>query len=212
MLFIMCISIDKSKRTMYRKYITHSNKKHNQVFFIERSFFMEYFEAAAKRASYRDTFKTDDIPEADLRRILTAAIQAPTGYNYQTTTFVAVTDDALRHAISSLIPTKATQSAPVILVVLSETHPADTGLVFEIEDYAAATENIMLGLAALGYAGVWMDGQTKKDGVASAISDILNIPSDKHVRTIIPCGIPEKEISQAPKKSYEERVSYNRFL
>ena len=62
------------------------------------------------------------------------------------------------------MPNPATQTAPVILVVLSEyveTHP---GMVFEIEGYVAVMESIMLAIVTVGYAGVWMDGMTKMDG------------------------------------------------
>ncbi len=53
---------------------------------------MEVFEAIAKRHSYRGQFKNQEISRDDLRRIVQAGIQAPSGCNAQTTTFVIVDD------------------------------------------------------------------------------------------------------------------------
>ena len=167
---------------------------------------MEFFDVVAARGSYREAFTKDQVPEEDVRKIVTAGIQAPSGYNCQTSSFVVVTDPKLKRDISALMPTPATQTAPVILVVLSEHVEAHPGMAFEIEDYAASTENIMLAITALGYAGVWMDGMTKMDGNQEKIKAILNVPKEKTVRTIIPFGVPQQKVVQKEKKSFDERV------
>ncbi|MCK4343353.1 MAG: nitroreductase family protein [Phycisphaerae bacterium] len=51
---------------------------------------MDVFEAIAKRHSYRGPFKDQPVPRADLQRIVQAGLQAPSGKNAQTTTFVIV--------------------------------------------------------------------------------------------------------------------------
>ena len=116
---------------------------------------MEFFDVIARRGSYRGEFKQSSIPQEELYRILDAGIRAPSGYNLQTATFYAVTDELLRRSLAEIFPTKAVQTAPVILVVTSQCiHSGDHNLQFETEDYAAATENIMLAITASGYAGV----------------------------------------------------------
>ena len=81
---------------------------------------MEFFETVEKRASYRYAFAEKDIPEEDIRQIVTAGLQAPSGYNFQTTSFVIVRDPELRAKLAELIPTPATKTAPVIMAALSE--------------------------------------------------------------------------------------------
>ena len=81
---------------------------------------LEFFETVEKRASYRNTFAAQEIPEADIRKIVTAGLHAPSGYNYQTTSFVVVRDPELRGKLAELLPTPATKTAPVILVAVSE--------------------------------------------------------------------------------------------
>ena len=81
---------------------------------------MEFFETVEKRASYRNAFAAQEIPEADIRKIVTAGLHAPSGYNFQTTSFVVVRDPELRGKLAELLPTPATKTAPVILVAVSE--------------------------------------------------------------------------------------------
>lgn len=172
---------------------------------------MELFEAISKRYSHRTAFTDAPVPDEDVRKILTAGIQAPSGMNCQTTSFVVVTDPDLRAQISGVLSSPATKTAPVILVVLTEHFVTPSGQPFEIEDYAAAVENILLASTALGYATVWMDGMTKADKVNTEIRKILNVPEGKTVRTILPLGVPAEVGAQKDRKPFEERVSYNRF-
>lgn len=170
---------------------------------------MDFFEVVKKRGSYRDEFEQTAIPDEDIRKMLDAAIKAPSGFNLQTTSFVVVTDQKLRSQIAELMPSDATKTAPVILVVVSEHVEAD-GFCFEIEDYASATETLLLAITAMGYASVWMDGDTKSEGHFEKVKEILNLPENKTVRTILPVGTPVKEVTQNTRKAFEERVSYNK--
>lgn len=168
---------------------------------------MEFFDVIKNRGSYRGEFEKADIPQEDLRRILDAGIRAPSGYNLQTTTFYAVTNETLRHALAEIFPTKAVKTAPVIIVVTSKcVHGGDHDLQFETEDYAAATENVMLAITASGYAGVWMDGMMKFEGNAERVRKLLHIPEDERPRTIVPFGNPVDKVTQKPKKPFDERV------
>ena len=176
---------------------------------------MEFFEAVEKRASYRDAFLNQEIPENDIRQIVTAGLHAPSGYNFQTTSFVIVRDPETRAKLADLLPTPATKTAPVILVAVSEQKinqaKGAANFAFDTQDYAAAVENIMLAIVAKGYAGVWMDGMSRMNEVDAKIAEILNVPEGKWVRSIIPFGVPEKEVAQKAKKSFDERVVWDRF-
>ena len=168
---------------------------------------MEFFDVIARRGSYRGEFEQSSIPQEELYRILDAGIRAPSGYNLQTATFYAVTDELLRRSLAEIFPTKAVQTAPVILIVTSQCiHSGDHNLQFETEDYAAATENVMLAITASGYAGVWMDGMMKFEGNAERVRQLLHIPEDECPRTIVPFGKPVDNVTQKPKKPFDERV------
>ena len=168
---------------------------------------MEFFDVIKRRGSYRGEFENFSIPPEDLKIILDAGICAPSGYNLQTTTFYAVTDGETRKKLAEIFPTEATQSAPAIIVVTSKCiHAGDYNLEFEIEDYAASTENIMLAITAMGYAGVWMDGMMKFEGNIDKVRKLLNINCEETPRTIIPFGKPKSMVIQKEKKAFSERV------
>lgn len=167
---------------------------------------MEFFDVVKNRGSYRGEFLPVDVTDEDLNQILDAGIRAPSGYNLQTTSFIAVRDAQIKAEIANILSTPATRTAPVILVVLSEKNDSHMGLDFEMVDYGAATENIMLAITALGYAGVWMDGMVRLDGAREKLTSLLAIPEGKTIRTIIPFGKPAKEVTQKEKKPMAERA------
>ena len=40
------------------------------------------------------------------------------------------------------------------------------------------------------------------------IKKLLALPAEQTVRTIVPMGVPEKEVKQNTRKAFEERVTY----
>ena len=89
-----------------------------------------------------------------------------------------------------------------IVVTSKCIHAGDYNLEFEIEDYAASTENIMLAITAMGYAGVWMDGMMKFEGNIDKVRKLLNINCEETPRTIIPFGKPKSMVIQKEKKHF----------
>lgn len=173
---------------------------------------MDFFEVVKRRHSYRGQFLPQRIPDEDIRTILDAGIRAPSGYNLQSTTFVAVTDPLLRSEIYAILPGNGTKTAPLIVVVVTEkVTGGDFGLTFEIEDYGAATENVVLAVTALGYATVWIDGATQLQGRSKAIGALLNVPEGKTVKAVLPIGVPMDKKNQLEKRAFEDRVVFNRF-
>jgi len=171
---------------------------------------MDFFMVIEERHSYRGQFEDTAVPEADLIKIVDAGIRAPSGCNGQTTNFVVVTNETLRGEIAKLVDSNTVNTAPAIIVAYTKKHTFDFGLDFELEDYSAAVENILLAATALGYAALWLDGKTRLGGTDIALAKLLDIPSNLQVRTVIPIGVPKKQGKQAPRKSFEERVVWKR--
>lgn len=171
---------------------------------------MDFFKVIEERHSFRGRYEDKAVPEADLIKILDAGIRAPSGCNAQTTNFIVVTNAAQRGEIAKLFNMDAVTSAPAIIVAYTKKVTFDFGLDFELEDYGAAVENILLAATALGYASLWVDGSTRLDGRDAAIAKLLNIPPDMQLRTIIPIGIPKEPGKQAARKPLEQRVEWRR--
>lgn len=175
---------------------------------------MEFFETVAKRHSYRGPFRDRRIPRDDLRRIVEAGLMAPSGKNEQTTTFVIVDEPDLVRRIAE-IPggNKAVQFAKAFIVCVVDREPQAVyeGLSFQVEDCAAAVENLLLAITAMGYASVWVDGWVRTQGRADIIGELLGIPKTKTARILLPVGVPEKEvISAVQKKPFDQRAWFNR--
>lgn len=175
---------------------------------------MDLFDAMKKRHSYRGPFQDKPVPQVDLKKIVNAALLAPSGKNCQTTQFIIVDDEGLVSEIQKLHPKNfAMQQAKAYIVCLIDAKPEKVyeGYSFEVEDCAAAVQNMLLAITALGYATVWVDGWLRYNDHAAKIAEILNIPDSKIVRIILPVGVPEKEKSQPEKMPFERRAWFNQY-
>jgi len=170
---------------------------------------MDFFEVIESRHSYRGGYTSDLIPEADLAKILDAGIRAPSGCNAQTTSFILVTNAELRAKIAEIFSAPPVETAPALIIAVTQKVTFDFGLDFELEDYGAAVENILLAATALGYASCWYDGMTRL-GSADALAALLDVPADKQLRTILPIGVPADKGAQPPRKPFDERVDWRR--
>ena len=172
---------------------------------------MELFDAIRKRASYRGAFAGTPVPREHLEQIIDAGIRAPSGYNGQSTSFVVATDPERRRAVASIAggqQSLATAQA-IIAVVMNPNATSTREFSFAVEDYAAATQNMLLAITALGYASVWIDGALRRNDVAKKIGDYLGVPADREVRVILPVGVPAAEPTQAGRLPFGERAWFD---
>ncbi len=173
---------------------------------------MELFKAFAERHSYRGDFKNAPVPREDLRKIVEAGIMAPSGCNAQTTHFAIVDDPALLTEIRKLFTMAAVKTAPAIIAVIMKAESTYRGMGFEVQDYSAAVQNMLLAITDLGYASVWLDGVLRSRGIAEKIGSLLNVPQGKNmtVTVILPVGVPEEKGRQNDRLPFEQRSWYNR--
>lgn len=173
---------------------------------------MELFEAFAGRHSYRGNFKNIPVPREDLQKIVEAGIMAPSGCNAQTTHFAIVDDPVILTEIGKLVSKTVVQTAPAIIAVISRSQPAYRDMCFDVQDYAAAVQNMLLAITGLGYASVWLDGVLRTGGIADKLGSLLNVPKGKNmtVTVILPVGIPEEKGRQNERLPFEQRTWYNR--
>ena len=175
---------------------------------------MDLFEAIKKRHSYRGDFNDRVVRQEDLLKIVQAGLDAPSGKNCQTTRFVIVDDPGLLSQITLMHPgNKAFQQAKVMIACIIDKNPEAIyeGFEFQVEDCAAAVENMLLAIAALGYASVWIDGWLRVDGRNEKIGKLLGVPDDKIVRILLPFGVAAKEVRGPEKMPFNERAWFNQY-
>ena len=174
---------------------------------------MELFEAIFTRRSYRGMYKPTPVPREDLQKILEAVLAAPSGCNKQTTSAIAVDDPATMAQLGALIPKRPNfASAPAAVCILTEKKIAYDQCTFYVQDYAAAIENALLAIAALGYESCWVEGHiTKPDGIGRQMAKVLGVPEHLELVCYLPVGIPAEEGTHAEKLPFEERAWFNGY-
>ncbi|MCL1835809.1 MAG: nitroreductase family protein [Oscillospiraceae bacterium] len=180
---------------------------------------MQFFETAATRYSYRGEFEPNPVPREDLVKICEAGIRAPTAGNMQSQRFYVVTNPEILAKIREAFnpedsPRKqmGVATAPALILLVSKLLKfGDRGdSPFELQDYGAAAQNVLLAIADLGYTTVWTDGHTNfTQSFQDKIGDIVELDEDAKVRAVLPVGIPkEKGGVQAARKSFEELTKF----
>jgi nitroreductase len=176
---------------------------------------MDVFECIHKRYSYRGLYKNTPVPREDLEKIIKAGLAAPSGCNKQTTSFIGLDDSVVLDSISNLIINNgfSGKTAPAGICILTQKIPGYADVYFNIQDYSAAIENMLLAITALGYASCWIEGQvTENIGTQEQIATLLNFPAEYTVVGFLPIGIPEKEKKRPLYKSFSERAWYNIYI
>ncbi len=173
---------------------------------------MDIFECIKGRRSIR-AFTSDPVREEDLKKILEAAIYAPSAGNLQSWEFVIVRDKdrKLQLARAALNQTFIAE-APVVIVVCANL--ARSGRIYGergrtlycIQDTAAAIQNILLTAYALGYGTCWVGAFREEDA-----SKILKLPPDVRPVAIIPIGRPAERPAPRPRMPLDKVVHYEVF-
>lgn len=163
---------------------------------------MELFEAIEKRASVRK-LRPAAVSDEHLCRILDAGRRAPSGRNRQPIEFIVVRD---RATIQQLARAQACLG-DVDLVVLVAADPGKSE--FWLEDVAAATENMLLAICALGYASVWIEGTLLR--AEEEHKRVLGLPERMRLMVALPIGEAVDPPQQAQKRPLQDMVHWERF-
>ena len=173
---------------------------------------MNVIEALNKRHSYRGRYLSKQVPKDDLVKIMEAGIAAPSGCNKQTTSFIAVDDLEILKKINEVINPPICETAPAVIVVLTQRINAYRDRCFAVQDYSAAIENMLLTIVELGYQSCWYEGHiTDEDRICDKIADILMVPEGYEVVCLLPVGEAESTPLLPKKKDFEERAWFNSF-
>jgi nitroreductase len=172
---------------------------------------MDLFEAIEKRYSHKERFLPDAVPLGDLERIAKAGLAAPTGTNSQCVRLVILPDREAVQPLCNAAPTDGMLTAPAAIAVFTENSKQNGKCNFELEDYSAATENMLLAATALGYASLWLDSPYFDAVKQRAACEVLGAPPNYHLRAVIPIGLPEGNGLRREKLPFKERVSYGKY-
>ena len=178
------------------------------------------FEAIDSQRTLR-YIKPDPVPPEFLKRVLDAAVKAPSGGNSQPWEFVVVQDAGLKRSLAELYrrawadaeqgqpPPPDTRShrsarhlmehmedAPVMIVVCLRVDGREPGL-YEGSSIYPAIQNMLLAARGLGLAIVLTNGWAKYEPELRAV---LDIPSNYRAAAMLPIGFPDNVRYGPPRR------------
>lgn len=164
-----------------------------------------------KRRSIR-RYLDKPVESEKVDRLIEAALRAPSSRGFNPWEFVVVTDSILLEKLSKAKPHGASflKDASLGIVVCADPEKCDVW----IEDASIASIFIHLAAESMGLGSCWiqirkrMHDQTKT--AEQYIRELLNIPQNFNVESMIAIGYPAEKKSPHPKEDLQyDKVYYN---
>lgn len=174
---------------------------------------MDLLEIMRTRRSVRK-YTAQEISDDDIKKILSAALLAPSGHSKYPCEFIVVKDRETLKKMSTcrVNVAKMLEGAACAVVVIADKEKSDT----LIEDCAVAMMNMELEAAALGIGNCWIQvrGRDAEDGSTSEnyLRGILNFPENFMCQSILSLGYAEKIPRQRELDKLKfEKIHYEKF-
>jgi nitroreductase len=172
-----------------------------------------FMDLITNRRSIR-RFKTDKLETGKIEILKEAALRAPSSRGSNPWEFIFVTDRNLLEKLSGAKPHGSTflRDAQVGIVVCADPEKSDVW----VEDASIATIFIQLAATSLELGSCWIqirDRMHDETRTAEAyIADLLDIPSNLKVESMIAIGYPAESKSPHPKESLQnEKIHLNQY-
>lgn len=160
---------------------------------------MDVFQCIETRVAVRD-FKPDPVSEDVVQKILEAGRLAPSQRNRQQWHFIVVKDKETLKQMGSLASTGPYIADASFAIVIAMEPNARLPQV----DAARAAENMLLVAWAEGVGTCWVGGFDR-----DKVKELLDIPQDMQLITIMPYGYPKEEAQRLKKRRKPlEQIAY----
>ena len=164
---------------------------------------MDALKAILGRRSIRK-FTGETVPDGDVKKLLEAAMAAPSACNQQPWHFVVIRSRDTFNGIMRIQPyTKMLEKASLAVVVCADPE-LQTCPGFWVQDCSAATENLLLAVHAMGYGATWC-GVYPSDDVVWKMRELLGLPKQVYPLCVVAIGVPDEK-KQPANRYNEERV------
>jgi nitroreductase len=173
---------------------------------------LDILELIKFRRSIRN-FTLEDISDKEVKMILEAGRWAPSAGNLQPWKFIVIRSlETKKKLACAALSQSFIERAPVVIVVCADENKSGRvygrrGInLYCIQDTAAAIQNILLAVCALGLGACWV-GAFNED----MLRTFLNLPKGLKPVAIIPIGHPIRNQLSKYKNSLEEIIHYETF-
>lgn len=161
---------------------------------------MDLLEVIKGRRSIR-RYEDKDVPIELINKIIEAGIWAPSSNHCEPCEFIVIREKETREQLSEISPwSEFIADAPVSICVLSNKSSSCV-----IMDGSIAVMNMLLEIHSLGLGSCWVDTKYNE----KMVRDVLKIPDNYEVITVIPVGYPAESPTSWRKSikdcTYQER-------
>jgi nitroreductase len=170
---------------------------------------MDYFELIKERKSIRD-FSDEKIPEEDMKKIIKAAISAPSAGNLQAYEIFVITNDEKKEKLMrASFDQESVEEASFCLVFCaspgrSRQKYGERGAeLYSVQDATIAAAYAQLAVAALGYGSVWVGGFEP-----DKVSEVLETDDSLMPVAILPVGAPEEKPKKTSRRDFDDITHY----
>ena len=173
---------------------------------------MDVLEAIKGRRSIR-AFKSEDVSQEIIEKLIYAAIYAPSAGNIQPWEFIIVRKlNIKKNLVEAASGQSFIEEAPVVIVVCANENRSSQGYgargktLYCVQDTAAAMQNILLFAYSLGLGTCWIGAFREEE-----VKEILKIPFGIRPVAIIPVGYPAEFPSPRSRRPINLIVHYETF-
>jgi len=160
-------------------------------------------EAIFARRSIR-VYTGEPVSGEAITELLEAGMAAPSGRDRKPWHFVVIRERATLTKLAAAHPHgKMLSEASAAIAVCGDTTISPD---FWIQDCSAATENILVAVAALGLGAVWLGCHPREERV-SAIREVLGIPGHFGILSLLSIGHPGEK--KEPRTQYDAKRVHN---
>ncbi|OEF96672.1 nitroreductase family protein [Desulfuribacillus alkaliarsenatis] len=164
-------------------------------------------DAIFKRRSIRK-FTKNDVSEAQVEKILKAAMSAPSAGNQQPWHFIVIRKPSILKEIPKIHPySNMLLEAPLAIVVCGDPS-LERFKGYWVQDCSAAIQNMLITITDLGLGAVWVGIYPEESADADDFRKLLNIPNSVIPLAVIPIGHPGENKSPADRFN-AERIHYD---
>ena len=169
---------------------------------------MDVFDAIRERCSVR-AYKTTDVEEVKLKKVLEATRLSPSASNRQDWKFIIVRNKETKKKLAEAAFSQSFIGEAPIVIVACGTEPESImacGQAAYTVDVSIACSFMILQAYELGLGTCWIgafeEGEVKR---------ILKIPKEVRAVAMTPLGYPNEPPSQKFRKSLNEIVCYEKY-
>jgi nitroreductase len=172
---------------------------------------MDFWEVTSRRESIRTYDPDRPVSEEVIRQLLGATIRAPSAGNRQPWHFIVVRDETTKAGLASAAYGQHfVAQAPVVIVVCADPGRSATRYgargreLYCLQDTAAATENLLLAVVALGLGACWVGAFDEQ-----AAASVLRLDACLRPVALIPIGHPAPRAAHSTsRRNLQDVVSF----